>query len=204
MPHLEKPVAEDYVRDLEETRRRREAQDPHKVSMSSVGQGYDEELYGSHQGSNSSDQYASSLPTPSSSSSMTSSYTRTYTAPQELLDEITAEAESTAAQDPFGPSDPSKSRRIADRQSEYHLRRFNQPLSPTRHDAFSSTQPEKGEDGARTYGEVMREAHLAREREKLMERLRDEGIDKGKSGLASLEGLSYHFHPRLHLSHTKP
>ncbi|RKP15028.1 splicing factor 3B subunit 1 [Piptocephalis cylindrospora] len=147
MSFVEKPKAADYSKELEETRRRRELQDPHKVSLSSVGQGYDEEL-------------------PS------------YTAPQELLDEITAEAESGATPDPFGPSDPSKSRKIADRQSEYHLRRFNQTLSPTRHDAFSSAKPESSEDGARTYGEVMREAHLVREREKLMERLRDEGMDK--------------------------
>jgi hypothetical protein len=53
------------------------------------------------------------------------------TAPQQYLDEASAAAAAVAAAD--GSDDPFKKHRaptIAERQSDYHARRFSRPLSP--------------------------------------------------------------------------
>ncbi|KAJ3042749.1 Splicing factor 3B subunit 1 [Rhizophlyctis rosea] len=82
-----------------------------------------------------------------------------FTAPKQFINEI---AETDDGADPFADVRPS--RRIADRESEYHARRLNRQLSPERVDAFSG-QP--GSEGARSYAEVMREAELNKEEERV-------------------------------------
>ena len=84
-----------------------------------------------------------------------------YTAPKSLLSELPVEQ-----QDGDGmPSTLGPSRRIADRESDYHKRRFHRELSPERADAFASDRSEAKGASSRTYAEIIRETQLARERE---------------------------------------
>jgi splicing factor 3B subunit 1 len=58
----------------------------------------------------------------------------------------------------------TRTKRIIDREDEYRRRRLNRALSPERNDAFA--MGDKTPDArVRTYGDVMREAALARERD---------------------------------------
>jgi splicing factor 3B subunit 1 len=76
-------------------------------------------------------------------------------------------------QPPLPPSPPphhpkasgfTRTKRIIDREDEYRRRRLNRALSPERNDAF--VMGDKTPDArVRTYGDVMREAALARERD---------------------------------------
>ena len=85
-----------------------------------------------------------------------------YTAPKSLLSELPLEQNEEEAQ----PSTLGPSRRIVDRESDYHRRRFQRELSPERLDAFSSEAAQGS--SARSYAEIIREAQLARERENTM------------------------------------
>jgi len=57
------------------------------------------------------------------------------------------------------------SRKIADREDEYHARRFNRIISPERVDAFSENN---NTSNARSYSDVMKEAELEREQQRIM------------------------------------
>ncbi|ORX47694.1 splicing factor 3B subunit 1 [Hesseltinella vesiculosa] len=90
--------------------------------------------------------------------------------------------------DPFAAS--QKSKRIADRESEYQQRRFQRMLSPERKDAFSTSK----DDESRSYSEVYREAELDRERRRVLEVLAQRAKDgqpvqqSASSSTASMEG----------------
>jgi splicing factor 3B subunit 1 len=57
-----------------------------------------------------------------------------------------------------------RTKRIIDREDDYRRRRLNRALSPERNDAF--VMGDKTPDArVRTYGDIMREAALARERD---------------------------------------
>eukprot|EP00889_Picochlorum_renovo_P001752 jgi/Picre1/28782/NNA_004179.t1 len=120
-----------------------------------------------------------------------------YTAPKHVMEDIPVEEGGHGGQEPqFGPS-----RKVVDLESDYSKRRLNRALSPTRKDAFSSAP---GEEGARSYADIMRENQLALERENTMRNIemkkREEeeadggGLKKAKSsrwdswGRSSLRG----------------
>ncbi|KAI8084704.1 splicing factor 3B subunit 1 [Halteromyces radiatus] len=87
-----------------------------------------------------------------------------YTVSKELTQETIGESDH---HDPFANS--TKSRRIADRESEYQQRRFNRILSPERKDAFAKQDTNQSEDNeSRSYAEVMREAELEREQQRVL------------------------------------
>lgn len=54
--------------------------------------------------------------------------------------------------------------RITDRESDYQQRRLNRFISPARNDAFAMGDRTPAND-VRTYGDVLREQQLAREKE---------------------------------------
>lgn len=76
---------------------------------------------------------------------------QTYTAPQEILDEFAELADAENVDDAF--SEVAKSKQIAARQSEYHLRRFD------REDALAGEEE--------TYAERMRRQNLEKEEERV-------------------------------------
>ncbi|KAL1932755.1 hypothetical protein VTP01DRAFT_8433 [Rhizomucor pusillus] len=82
-----------------------------------------------------------------------------YTASKEMIREAT---EGADAHDPF--AETRKERTIAGRQNEYQKRRFNRMLSPERADAFAEQQS----SDSRTYSEVIREAELEKEHQRVM------------------------------------
>ncbi|KND02673.1 splicing factor 3B subunit 1 [Spizellomyces punctatus DAOM BR117] len=88
-----------------------------------------------------------------------------YTAPKQVFEEMASMEDDVDPMENFRPS-----RRIADRESEYHARRLNRQLSPERIDAFSG-QPANSE--ARSYAEVMREAELDREQAQLQRKIQE-------------------------------
>ncbi|KAI9008593.1 splicing factor 3B subunit 1 [Hyaloraphidium curvatum] len=97
------------------------------------------------------------------------------TAPKELLREL---EESGADSDPLAGR--VESRRIADREDDYHKRRLNRVLSPQRVDAFQGGAADHAE--ARSYKEVMMEADMEKERARLMAKIeadRKAGADSG-------------------------
>ncbi|OUM61670.1 hypothetical protein PIROE2DRAFT_45005 [Piromyces sp. E2] len=85
---------------------------------------------------------------------------RSFTAPTDILKEIQDQDDDV---DPMADMRPS--RKIADREDEYHARRFNRIISPERVDAFSDNN---NSANARSYSEVMKEAELEREQQRIM------------------------------------
>ncbi|KAG5457158.1 MAG: splicing factor 3b, subunit 1, partial [Olpidium bornovanus] len=88
-----------------------------------------------------------------------------YTAPKEVFREVLGVDGDGDAADPFkGRGAPS--RVIAEREDEYHSRRFKRTLSPERVDAFGEAAATN--ENARSYAEVIRENELRREEERVM------------------------------------
>ncbi|QDZ24154.1 FHA domain-containing protein [Chloropicon primus] len=96
-----------------------------------------------------------------------------YTAPKDLVipTEAEGDGEGEEHEDLLGGS-----RRIIDRESEYHKRRLNRQLSPPRVDPFAAAAARgSGAAKLRTYGDAVKEANLERERfNKLRERQEEE------------------------------
>ncbi|MCL7035560.1 hypothetical protein MKW94_001225 [Papaver nudicaule] len=90
-----------------------------------------------------------------------------YTAPQSLLHDITRSAEEHDGNDGLGSNEPL-SRRIIDREDPYKRRRLNRVLSPDRVDAFALGDKTPS---VRTYGEIMREEALKRDREETLRQI---------------------------------
>ncbi|CAG8788220.1 38826_t:CDS:10, partial [Gigaspora margarita] len=82
-----------------------------------------------------------------------------YTAPSDVYEDLVGSDDEV---DPF--KERQGSRRLIDRQSEYHLRRLNRTISPDRNDPFAEGEDGKGD--ARSYADVMREAELEREEQR--------------------------------------
>ncbi|CAG8707327.1 17219_t:CDS:2, partial [Acaulospora morrowiae] len=89
----------------------------------------------------------------------------TYTAPNEVFEDLIDNDEDV---DPF--KERTGSRRIIDRQSEYHARRLNRAISPERNDPFAEGE-EKGE--SRTYADVMREAEIEKEEQRVKRKIEE-------------------------------
>ena len=99
---------------------------------------------------------------------------QTFTAPQHLLNDIPLqEAEDPAAKG-------KNSDRIADREDEYHARR-QRVLSPARADAFAlgDKTPDVSQ---RSYKEVMQERELARQREEIRQKLKEQAEEAAAGG----------------------
>lgn len=111
-----------------------------------------------------------------------------YTAPKDVLREIAGEAEEV---DPLATS-REDSRRIADREDEYHARRFNRIISPERVDAFAEGGTGKVVE-QRSYSDIMREAELEREQQRTLQKIAEmkkEAEKRSKEGGAeSSEGV---------------
>lgn len=97
-----------------------------------------------------------------------------FSAPQHLLNEYADEDD-----DPL--EERSRSRQIAARQSDYHLRRFNRDLVPEKgSDAFGEDAESSG-----GYKEAMRRAELEREEERvrrLIEAKEKDAVEKSRQG----------------------
>ena len=75
------------------------------------------------------------------------------------------------------------SRKIADREDEYHARRFSRIISPERVDAFSENN---NTENARSYSDVMKEAELEREQQRIMKSIAEKKKKAENSGSATI------------------
>ncbi|KAF9339592.1 Splicing factor 3B subunit 1 [Linnemannia elongata] len=137
--------------------------DDTRVSLTGVG--YDQDIYGS---GNKFEGYSTSLPMDDDDDEEDELTQRaaqkklsSYTAPKEVYAHLTSVEDED--HDPFAGR--SESKRVIDRQDDYHKRGYNRALSPSRQDAFAKDQGAAGSE-ARTYAEVMREAELEREQQR--------------------------------------
>ncbi|KAJ3413449.1 Splicing factor 3B subunit 1 [Chytridiales sp. JEL 0842] len=106
-----------------------------------------------------------------------------YTAPKEVYKDVAAMEED--APDPMASF--RTSRRIADRESEYHARRLNRELSPERVDAFAAaTGAGSGveSDKSRSYAEVFREAEIEKEHERVLRKVAEKKKEMAEQGVA--------------------
>ncbi|KAF3309395.1 Splicing factor 3B subunit 1, variant 3 [Orbilia oligospora] len=94
-----------------------------------------------------------------------------YTATKEMMNEFVRDDEDPLA----GRTEGS---RIMDRETDYQKRRFNRgPLTPTRADAFANNRQDGGEDGGRSYREIMAENDFEREKARVMKAIEDKQRD---------------------------
>lgn len=115
-----------------------------------------------------------------------------YTAPKDLLIPREAEGDDDPEGNDLLADQLGPSRRIVDRESDYHKRRLNRTLSPPRVDPFAPPAKNAGGGGEklRTYGDAVKEANKERERfDKLrelqeQERRREEGLEAEGTGEA--------------------
>ncbi|KAK6338475.1 U2 snRNP component prp10 [Orbilia blumenaviensis] len=90
-----------------------------------------------------------------------------YTATKEMMNEFVRDDDDPLA----GRTEGS---RIMDRETDYQKRRFNRgPLTPTRADAFANNRQDGGEDGGRSYREIMAENDFEREKARVMKAIED-------------------------------
>lgn len=154
------------------------------VSMTGIG--YDQDIYNSSNGKSKYAGYATTLPMegeeidedplPKGEKVLSS-----YSAPKHLLREFADDD----GPDPF--AETAKAKQISGRENEYHQRRFNRELSPTRADPFArettaDSQSSDKENKERSYADVMRQAELDREEQRvirLVEEKRKELAEKG-------------------------
>ncbi|KAJ9075086.1 U2 snRNP component prp10 [Entomophthora muscae] len=133
------------AKQLEREAKNKEQEELTRVSL--VGKvGYDRDIYGSGDRS----EYVSSLPLPGEE--------------DDLIDHDA---------DPLAVQDKRNSHVIAERESDYHARRFQRELSPARADAF-----DKNSGGGRAYSEVIKSAELDREAERVMRIIKDKEKEK--------------------------
>lgn len=99
-----------------------------------------------------------------------------YTASKEIINEA---LEGHDTHDPF--AETKRERRIAGRESEYHQRRFNRVLSPERADAFSKEENSE----SRTYAEVIREAELQKEEQRVLAAIAQKKKEEAAAGPSS-------------------
>ncbi|KAJ3292707.1 Splicing factor 3B subunit 1 [Borealophlyctis nickersoniae] len=151
------PDLDEQIRAAQAQRRKEKADKASLVGAVS----YDTDLYGGS-GAEKFEGYSTSLPMADDEEEdpllQRTKKLASYTAPKEAFKEI---AEMDDDVDPMADIRPS--RKIADREDEYHARRLKRQLSPERVDAFSG---KPGSAAARSYAEVMREAELEREEER--------------------------------------
>ncbi|KAJ8652471.1 hypothetical protein O0I10_011867 [Lichtheimia ornata] len=98
------------------------------------------------------------------------------TASKEFLNEAVQGADS---HDPF--AETAREKRIAGRQDEYHQRRFNRMLSPERADAFAKEDNKE----SRSYAEVIREAELEKEQQRVFQAIAQKKRDEAQAGSSS-------------------
>lgn len=181
LPHPILTMADeaDEIRQLQAARKAAQSNGD-KVSLSKAG-GYDQEVYG---GGRKKSDYVSELPmdvdsdegSDEDAGGRIKNPLDAYTAPKHLLNEF---ADDDA--DPM--EDRAKGRQIANRQSDYHLRRFNRDAGPDRADPFA--EGKEGEEGEGSYKQAMRQAELEREEERvrrLIEAKEKETKEKGEAG----------------------
>ncbi|RVD81391.1 uncharacterized protein DFL_009257 [Arthrobotrys flagrans] len=90
-----------------------------------------------------------------------------YTATKEMMNEFIRDDEDPLA----GKTEGS---RIMDRETDYQKRRFNRgPLTPTRADAFANNRQDGGEDGGRSYREIMAENDFEREKARVLKAIEE-------------------------------
>ncbi|GMH15903.1 hypothetical protein Nepgr_017744 [Nepenthes gracilis] len=146
--------------EIARTQEERKKMEQQLASLTSVT--YDVDLYGN----NRLEDYVQSIPVhdeDENADAMENDVARklaSYTAPKSLLKDMPGGAEDSG--DGF-----RRPQRIIDREDDYRRRRFNQAISPDRHDAFA--MGDKTPDvNVRTYADVMREEALKREKEETL------------------------------------
>ncbi|KAK5807919.1 splicing factor 3B subunit 1 [Linnemannia elongata] len=152
--------------------------DDTRVSLTGVG--YDQDIYGS---GNKFEGYSTSLPMDDDDDEEDELTQRaaqkklsSYTAPKEVYAHLTSVEDED--HDPFAGR--SESKRVIDRQDDYHKRGYNRALSPSRQDAFAKDQGAAGSE-ARTYAEVMREAELEREQQRVLQKIAEKKKEAQKA-----------------------
>lgn len=150
------PIDDDKS-DIEKTQEERKRMEKQLAALTSVT--FDTDLYGGTD----KNSYVSSIPVNEDEENMEAMSNEaarmpSYTAPKSITKEM-----------PRGGDEDEdlgfkKTQRIYDREDEYRRRRLNQVLSPDRHDAFAAGE-KTPDPSVRTYGDIMREEALKREKE---------------------------------------
>ncbi|TKY71845.1 Splicing factor 3B subunit 1 [Spatholobus suberectus] len=147
--------------EIAKTQEERKRMEQQLASLTSVT--FDTDLYG---GSD-KDSYLTSIPASEDDENldaMDNEVARklaSYTAPKSILKDMPSAAESDA------DAGFRKPQRIIDREDDYRRRRLNQIISPERHDPFAAGE-KTPDPSVRTYGDVMREEALKREKEETL------------------------------------
>ncbi|KAK9760789.1 U2 snRNP component prp10 [Basidiobolus ranarum] len=168
--------AEIKAQQAEREARLRDQQQSTHVSL--VGDiAYDTDLYG---GSNKFAGYETSLPVNDVDDEeqvrKPKSLLSSYTAPKEIYEELAGVGDD--GMDPFENRNGSK--KIVDREDEYHARRFNRALSPERVDAFSKEANQNSE--ARTYAEAMKQVELEKEEQRVRRKIAEKAKEAEQNG----------------------
>ncbi|KAF9917452.1 Splicing factor 3B subunit 1 [Lobosporangium transversale] len=87
-----------------------------------------------------------------------------YSAPKEAFAHLASVDDDDT--DPFAGR--KESQRIIDREGDYHKRRLNRVLSPSRQDPFSNKDSDANGSEARSYAEIMKETELEKEQQRVM------------------------------------
>ncbi|KAI9234898.1 MAG: splicing factor 3B subunit 1 [Podila humilis] len=163
----------------QEKRARDNATQREDTRVSLTGHGYDQDIYGS---GDKFAGYSTSLPMDDDEEDdeltqralAGAKKLSSYTAPKEVYSHLASVDEDDT--DPFAGR--VESSRIADREDDYHKRRTNRVLSPSRQDPFA-----KGEAGSesRSYAEVMKEAELEREQQRVMQKIAEKKKEAQKA-----------------------
>lgn len=109
----------------------------------------------------------------------------TYTAPSEVFEDLVGDDDEI---DPF--KQRTGSRRILDRQNEYHSRRLKRVISPERLDPFAEGEV-KGD--TRSYADVMREVEIEKEEQRIKRKIEEkkrEEQQKAKESSSSTATIS--------------
>ncbi|KAF9199641.1 Splicing factor 3B subunit 1, partial [Haplosporangium sp. Z 27] len=157
-----------------------------ETRVSLTGVGYDQDIYGT---GSKFEGYSTELPMDddeeedelSKRMAQGSKKLSSYSAPKEAYAHLASIDDDDT--DPFAGRTESK--RIIDREGDYHKRRLNRVLSPSRQDPFSKDNDASGSE-ARSYAEVMREAELEREQQRVLQKIAEKKKEAQKeTGLSA-------------------
>eukprot|EP01104_Vermistella_antarctica_P008392 TRINITY_DN2090_c0_g2_i1.p1 TRINITY_DN2090_c0_g2~~TRINITY_DN2090_c0_g2_i1.p1 ORF type:complete len:1269 (+),score=434.36 TRINITY_DN2090_c0_g2_i1:244-4050(+) len=156
---------DDVDQELDELRKQRTVKKDGQLVGFSSTDGFDQDIYGG------SSQYVSSIGAGDDDEDEDEVDTEkrrknipSYTGAAELIPEHEDESE-------YDPMAEHRASRVSDRETEYHQRRRNITLSPSRKDAFASGGATPGGD-SRSYKEVMMERKLEKEEKLVREQIK--------------------------------
>ncbi|KAF9986669.1 Splicing factor 3B subunit 1 [Modicella reniformis] len=175
-------MSDDIAAQIKAEREKRDRATQREDTRASLtGVSYDQDIYGN---GDKFEGYSTELPMDddeeedelSKKMSQQSKRLASYTAPKEAFAHLASvDGDDT---DPFAGRVESK--RIVDREDDYSKRRFNRVLSPSRQDPFAKGNDAAGSE-ARSYAEVLKEAELEREQQRVLQKIAEKKKEAQKA-----------------------